>query len=251
MRADPANSMNSYQGLVTSDFYGIEIANGYVPGSMGVNFFISTDGGASVSPSSYPDTATVNGGGAVVSAGEWHYVAGTYDGTKLQLYIDGQPWGAPNYHSGAISPMLPDSFVSVGSEDGRRICPFCTGNRYFNGQIDEPAIYNRALSASEIQAIYLAGHAGKCAIADTPAQQVLQVAAPSGKDPIQRQRDGSVALSFAGVPGRVYRIQYTDSISNPDWHDLGTRTADSSGVCQFTDRPPTDVPTRYYRAVSP
>ena len=28
--------------------------------------------------------------------------------------------------------------------------------------IDEPAIYNRALSAAEIQAIYNAGSAGKC-----------------------------------------------------------------------------------------
>ena len=163
MKADPANAMNSYQGLVTSDFYGIEIANGFAPGPLGVSFFLSTDGGASVSPSSYPDTATVNGGGAVVSAGAWHHVAGTYDGAKLQLYIDGQPQGAPNYHTGAISPMLVNSFVSLGSEDGRTICPDCMNNRYFNGQIDEPAIYNRALSAAEILAIYNAGGAGKCA----------------------------------------------------------------------------------------
>jgi Concanavalin A-like lectin/glucanases superfamily/Bacterial Ig domain/FG-GAP-like repeat/Regulator of chromosome condensation (RCC1) repeat/Immunoglobulin domain/IPT/TIG domain len=163
MKADPSNAMNTYQGLVTSDFYGIEIANGFVVGPLDVEFFISTDGGASVSPSSYPDTATVNGGGAVVSAGQWHHVAGTYDGTKLQLYIDGQPWGVPNYHTGAISPMLATSFVAIGSEDGRTICPFCVSNRYFNGEIDEPAIYNRALSASEIQAIYNAGSAGKCA----------------------------------------------------------------------------------------
>ncbi|MFO1487815.1 MAG: LamG-like jellyroll fold domain-containing protein [Verrucomicrobiota bacterium] len=162
MKADPANAMNTYQGLVTSDFYGIEIANGYVLGSLGVNFFISTDGGASASPSSYPDTATVNGGGAVVSAGAWHHVAGTYDGTKLQLYIDGQPWGSPNYHSGAISPMLANSFVSIGSEDGRTVCSPCIQNRYFNGLIDEPTIYNRALTASEIAAIYTAGSSGKC-----------------------------------------------------------------------------------------
>ena len=175
MRADPTNAMNSYQGLVTSDFYGIEIANGYVLGPLGVNFFISTDGGASVSPSSYPDTATVNGGGAVVSAGVWHHIAGTYDGAKLQLYVDGQPWGNPNYHTGAISPMLANSFVAIGSEDGRTICPDCVSNRYFNGQIDEPSIYNRALSASEILAIYNAGAAGKC----VPTVTATNCATPS------------------------------------------------------------------------
>ncbi len=168
MKADPTNTMNSYQGLVTSDFFGISIVNGFVLGPLGVAFYISTDGGASVSPSSYPDTATVNGGGAVVTTGEWHHVAGTYDGTKLQLYIDGQPWGVPNYHTGVISPMLPDSFVSLGSEDGRTVCPFCVSNRYFSGLIDEPAIYNRALSPTEILSLYTAGSAGKCAVSNPP-----------------------------------------------------------------------------------
>ena len=162
MKADASNAMNTYQGLVTSDFYGIEIANGYAIGSMGVNFFISTDGGASVSPWSFPDTATPNGGGAVVSAGQWHHVAGTYDGARLQLYVDGQPWGVPTPHTGAISPMHSDSFLTLGAEDGRAACPACVGSRYFNGLIDEASIYNRALSAAEIQAIYSAGSAGKC-----------------------------------------------------------------------------------------
>jgi len=169
MKPDLSNELNSYQGLVTSDFYGIEIANGYSRGPLGVEFFISTDGGASVSPSSFPDTATVNGGGAQISAGEWHHVAGTYDGSKLQLYIDGQPWGNPAYHSGLISPMLPDSFVTIGAEYGRTIWAQYNGPRYFNGLIDEPTIYNRALSPEEILAIYDAGSSGKCGPSTPPS----------------------------------------------------------------------------------
>src|SRR5205085_6828151 len=38
----------------------------------------------------------------------------------------------------------------------------------FNGLIDEPTIYNRALSDAEIQAIYSAGSAGKCKPVCTP-----------------------------------------------------------------------------------
>src|ERR1041385_2060676 len=66
MKADPSNAMNTYQGLVTSDFFAIEIANGFAPGPLGIEFFVSTDGGASVSPSSFPNTADPNGGGAVI-----------------------------------------------------------------------------------------------------------------------------------------------------------------------------------------
>ena len=41
-------------------------------------------------------------------------------------------------------------------------CGGCQGPRYFKGLIDEVDIFNRALSASDIVAIYNAGNAGKC-----------------------------------------------------------------------------------------
>jgi hypothetical protein len=93
----------------------------------------------------------------MVTAGQWHHVAGTYDGTKLQLYIDGEPHGAPCYHSGRISTMLPQSFMTIGSEDGRTIHPEVLGPRYFKGLVDEVGIYNRALPASEIKEIFQTG----------------------------------------------------------------------------------------------
>ena len=164
MKADPANAMQTYQGLVTSDFYGIEIADGAsLAQTMGLNFFISISSGAF-----FPQTADANGGGAPVSAGQWHHVAGTYDGGRLQLYVDGLPTGNPYSYSGPISPMLSNSFVTIGSEDGRKNCPNCVNARYFNGLIDEAAIYNRALSAAEIAAIYNAGSAGKCPLPQQP-----------------------------------------------------------------------------------
>ena len=156
MKADSDNKMQGYQGLVTSEFYGVSIANGYSSG-MGVMFFISTDGGAQTAPSSWPNTADANGGGAPVSAGRWHHIAGTYDGTKLQLYMDGRPQGRPAYHSGPISPMQRGNFISIGSEEGRTLESEVTHTRYFNGLIDEVGLYERALSAEEIAEIYGVG----------------------------------------------------------------------------------------------
>ena len=119
MKADPDNPMNTYQGLVTSDFYGIEIANGYVPGgSVGASFFISTTKGAS-----WPETADANGGGAVLSPGKWHHLAGTYDGSRLQLYVDGQPSGKPFVVSGRPSFSRPRLSLapSVAGTGGSRM----------------------------------------------------------------------------------------------------------------------------------
>lgn len=222
MNANTNNAMNSYQGLVTSDFYGIEIANGYALGPLGINFFISTDsGGGGASPYNYPDTATPNGGGAVVSAGAWHHIAGTYDGAKLQLYIDGQPWGQPNYHSGAISPMLTNSFVAIGSEDGRSVCPGCVRDRYFNGLIRAVNVYNRALSANEIQAIYDAGSAGKC-----PALPIINIM-PMGDSVTAR----------GGAPESSYRYWLYTYLTNGGF--LNTRFVGSqTGIDGASDGPP-------------
>ena len=152
MKADPSSPIGSrIAGLVGSDFFGMEISTA----PAGVFLFISTDNGAH-----FPTTADTSGQGAIFPAGEWHHVAGTYDGTNMQFYLDGQPYGNPRLVSGAISPMLSSSFVTLGSEDGRTSSPSCIGTRYFSGLIDEVDIFNRALSASEIAAIYAAGYPG-------------------------------------------------------------------------------------------
>ncbi len=68
---------------------------------------------------------------------------------------------------------------------------------------------------------------------------------------IQKLADSSVKLGFAGVPGWTYRIQYTDSLTQPNWQDLGTGRANSSGTYQFVDQAPTNATARFYRSVSP
>jgi hypothetical protein len=68
---------------------------------------------------------------------------------------------------------------------------------------------------------------------------------------IGRMGDGSLQLTFDGIPGQPYHIDYSDSLSPPDWQVLTNQTADDFGVIQITDWPVTNVPARFYRAVSP
>jgi hypothetical protein len=156
MRANRSNPMNrDAQGLVTSDFYSVEVSGG-MDGGTGINFVISTNSGRSWSRVSEP-----NHGGAIITSMAFHHIAAVYDGTNARLYIDGSAWGKPVFCPGTISPMLPGSFVAIGSSDGRTACPAVIDNQYFKGAIDEVSIYNRALSAEEIESIFQAGDSGK------------------------------------------------------------------------------------------
>ncbi len=196
MRADPDNAMDTIQGLVASDFYDVGIWPGRsFSERFGIDFGISTDSGQYFSM-----IADANGGGAPVTPGVWHHVAATYDGAQIELYIDGRLWGNPVPATGRISPMLPTSSVSLGSEDGRTYCPQCVRNRYFKGRIDEVDIFDRALSADEIHALYAAGVAGKCA-GPTPPRIFVQ---PANQQVVAGD-DASFTVVAGGTPPPGYQ----------------------------------------------
>jgi len=63
--------------------------------------------------------------------------------------------------------------------------------------------------------------------------------------------DGTVRLTFDGIPGYTYRLEYAEDLLNPNWQTFTTQTADAFGVCQFVDESLTISPMRFYRAVWP
>jgi hypothetical protein len=83
-----------------------------------------------------------------ITTGSWHHVAFVYDGDEKMIYINGQFSGRQPW-SGDINTN--DQPVRVGAW-GDPIGPGET--RYFNGAIDEVALYNRPLSGEEIRQLY-------------------------------------------------------------------------------------------------
>jgi len=81
------------------------------------------------------------GGGAastsVVMNGSWHHVAGIKRGTNAEIWIDGQLQA-----TGATNGTADTGAFAIG-RDGE-----CC--EYFNGDMDEAKVWNRALSATEI-----------------------------------------------------------------------------------------------------
>jgi hypothetical protein len=75
----------------------------------------------------------------------WHFLVATYDGSTAKIYVDGVLRGSVA-GSGYLTNNTRNLGIGEDSDGG--------GGRYFNGLIDEVRIYNRALSASEISALY-------------------------------------------------------------------------------------------------
>lgn len=84
------------------------------------------------------------GSAGALSDGVRHLIAATYDGTNVRAYIDGvEASGSPS----AQSPNTVTGNAWIGTD----------GSNYFSGTIDEPAIYNYALTVSEIANLYAVG----------------------------------------------------------------------------------------------
>ena len=82
----------------------------------------------------------------------FHHIAVTKTNSAVTFYIDGTNAGTASYNPGfTFSTHCNIGAIGDFQEES------------FYGAIDEVAAYNRALTSEEIQGIYLAGSAGKCA----------------------------------------------------------------------------------------
>ena len=84
-------------------------------------------------------TMAVQVPGGVANAAAWNYLAGTFNGTALNVYVNGVLANSSVYPSKNM--MVSNSQVYLGR---------LTNGQTYQGMIDEPRIWNRALSAQEI-----------------------------------------------------------------------------------------------------
>ncbi|MCL5412011.1 MAG: DUF2341 domain-containing protein, partial [Patescibacteria group bacterium] len=77
--------------------------------------------------------------------GQWYYIVGVYNGSTLSIYVNGIQEGAPTPYSGGV--FNTSSNLAIGRS-------FQETNAYFLGQIDEPRVYSKALTQSEISDLY-------------------------------------------------------------------------------------------------
>jgi hypothetical protein len=102
---------------------------------------------ATVTQVHYVTTATYNNGA-------WHLYSLTMDGTGSKTYIDGSLI-TPTYDTGNASTvfwfdsMSNDNEVSIGANRSDNLT-----RGFFNGMIDDNAVFSRALTATEVSNLY-------------------------------------------------------------------------------------------------
>ncbi|MFN2500367.1 MAG: LamG domain-containing protein, partial [Pyrinomonadaceae bacterium] len=89
---------------------------------------------------------------SVIPINAWTHVAATWDGATMKLFVN----GVQQAQTLAVSPPINSGTgpTLIGANG--------SGVYHFAGLIDEVEIFNRALSASEVQSLYNASSAGKC-----------------------------------------------------------------------------------------
>jgi hypothetical protein len=143
---------------------------------------------------------TIGGGTFNPILNHWHHVAVTRSGPTFSFYVD----GALN-STGASTAPIPqaDAPLTLGQAE----------NTFFlDGLEDEVTIYSRALSATEIQAIYNADSAGKCVPPSPPV-----VVTPPEAETVFAGNDVSFNVLAAGGPTLSYQ-----------WEFDGTNIADAT-----------------------
>ena len=105
-------------------------------------------------------------GGASVPLSTWTFLTGTYDGQTIRMYVNGVEVDSTSA-SGAMTQC--SQKTGIGSRAS-------LNTHFFPGLIDEVEIFDRALSASEVQSIYTADSKGKVKPTATPTPTPAPVA---------------------------------------------------------------------------
>ena len=134
--------------------------------------------------------------GKSLQSNQFHHVVVTFDRGNMKMYIDGvEDLPSDNRLFAPFSlsspPVIPDSVAPV-QMGFRHLFP----GSHLQGLVDEVTLYNRALSAAEVQAIFNAGSAGKCTVGrDTDGDTIIntQDNCPTVRNADQQDLDGDGA----------------------------------------------------------
>lgn len=117
----------------------VEKGSGWVAGEY--NLAALYNNGSILQARDLPAACADTNVGSSIQDGEWHFLAGTWDGTVIRLYIDGE-LDAEMPCAGTL--LVNDDPLYIGARGGNQ--------RFLTGALDEIKVYNYALSETELLA---------------------------------------------------------------------------------------------------
>jgi Concanavalin A-like lectin/glucanases superfamily len=169
------------------------------------------------------------------AAGTWYQVAVTRSGDTWSLFVDGAQVG-----SAAADRTLPEiaAPVRLGYAEANESGVFA-----LDGALDEVMFFHRALSASEVAAVYGAGATGLCA----PVASSMTLSASGTSIPNGSSVTLSGELTLAGGVSEASRtIELDRAMGSNAPVTVATLTTDTGGGFSFVDKPPAG--TAHYTA---
>lgn len=166
----------------------------------GYSLYLTKEGNLSMSHVGF---ATVYSSGQVRNT-DWHHVAVTKTGTSVRFFIDGNPAGEGQF--GAMFSFSGPFGI------GALVAPVNGETHPFLGDLDELAIYSRALTPQEIKDVYNSG-------------QLILTAEVS-----------EVLLKWNSKVGETYQLQGTSTLAPGQWFDVGLAIQGTGGELVVVDR---------------
>jgi hypothetical protein len=127
----PATGIASWSGAVVNsstdartDGWGLYYSGG------NINFFVNNNATGAVS--------------AAITLDRWTHVAATYDGSTIRLYLNGTQAASKTYNT-------PITYVPHSWRIGSGLDSASNTGFWWTGNIDDVALYNSALTATQIQ----------------------------------------------------------------------------------------------------
>ncbi len=113
----------------------------------------------------------ISGGGnnvrAPITTGRWHHVAGTFDGKRLRLYVNGAESAGGDSKHKTVNPGK-NFLMGVLAPNPADLTAAKHTGRFFEGLLDEVKVYNRPLAPREIITEYnRQAQAKGCTMLDT------------------------------------------------------------------------------------
>lgn len=154
----------------------------------------------------------------------WYHLALTKESGVYRIYLNGVQISA---ETNSFTVPITRAPLTIGQ----------AGGLYMDGMLDEVSLYNRALSPSEILAIYKAGEQGKCGLESGSAIRLQAQRGPDGKVTI---------LISGGQAGATLTVEATEDFRQ--WTPLGSLVK-TQDVETFIDPTPVLPRARYYRVL--
>ncbi len=134
-----------YLNAVGGGLYHMIAAKLSTSGNYSYDFHVDPNGNLKARLSSNGTALTSVIATTVLTTGTWYHVAVVYDGTDIRLYLNGSLDCTPVSYSSGIYNSTADFCIGIASDKT---------SHTINGVVDDVAVWNRALTTSEITALY-------------------------------------------------------------------------------------------------